>query len=1028
MTDSGSLPGLHTGQRMDEGRCAVREYRAARSDYLKNFWGRPLVVDIDQVQEEFDPRFKIFHELMARKVREVLLVSSLYDAWIMEEDCRLSERIVREYRGLNLSDPPRLNWVSTVEEALILLEENSYDMVVIMPRVGDMDAMAIGKTIKRKAPDIPVTLLTHQLPPQPVPASPPFDGAFIWTGNTDILLAIIKIVEDEMNVANDTRIAGIRVIIVVEDSPEFISSLLPTLYKELVSQTQSVMEEGLNDEHLLLAMRARPKVLVADTYEKALSLYKTYHPYVLGVISDVQLPHANRLDDRAGLDLLKKIKRERFDIPLLLLSSDPSNEEKAENIPAVFIDKNSSSLMDEVRSFLLKHQGFGDFVFRMPDGREISRASNLRALEEQLQHIPDESLTYHSRRNDFSRWLFARTEIELASRVRPIKSKDFSSVESHRNYLISIIRTRRMRRQKGVVVNFDGKYFDRDTEFLKIGTGSMGGKARGLAFMLSYLKQNSSLVRDYPQVKMMIPQTLVLTTEVFDQFIDKNKLKTLSESVISDEKIAAQFLAGDFPEEIAEKLRTYLVNINCPLAVRSSSLLEDAQFKAYAGLYKTYMLPNDCPDVTTRLNQLIKAIKLIFASTYFEGPRTFSKRVGQRTGEEKMAVIIQRMVGDRVGDYMYPAVSGVAQSHNFYPFSRMKPEDGSATIALGLGKTVMEGEKGLRFSPRYPQVLPQLSSVVDILKNSQRFFYALKLGEACPELGVNDGITLTRREISEAVNEPPVRRLCARYIPEEHRIREGPGRSGYPVLTFSSILKYDTFPLAGILEDILEMGLEVMGSPVEIEFSVTLGSDSDRKLPEFSILQIRPMSARKELVEVDISRDDMRRAFCRSSNALGNGINTEITDIVYVKPGEFDPARTVDIAREIGQMNGSLHQQERKYLLIGPGRWGTADQWLGIPVEWSNISGAGAIVETFHPLLKVEPSQGSHFFHNITTLGIYYMTVFENNSDFLDWQWLASLSTAAVSKYIAHVCLDGPITLKVDGRKNIGVMMYSSPE
>jgi DNA-binding NarL/FixJ family response regulator len=983
--------------------------------------------EFDQKTKEFDPRFKIFHELMIKKVREILLISTPYDAWIMEEDCRLSERIINEYRGLNLSHPPRLNWVSSAEEALVSLDQKQFDMVITMSRVADLDAFAIGKKIKKKAPDLPVILLSHQVAPSEEyyleQLSPsPIDRTFVWSGNTDILLALIKSAEDQMNVVHDTNFAGIRVIIFVEDSPAYISSLLPILYKELVTQTQAVMEEGLNEEHRLLAMRARPKILVAQSYQEAISLFEQFEPNVLTVISDVRFPRQCVLDGNAGVDLLKKIKKERFDIPLLLTSSEPNNAEKAASIPAIFVDKNSPSLHAEVNSFFLDHLGFGDFVFRLPDRQPIARASNLRSLEKNLYSIPDESFVFHCNRNDFSRWLFARSEIELASRVRPIRDGDFTSVESHRQYLSSIIHTRRMRRQKGIIVNFDASGFDLDTDFFKIGTGSLGGKGRGLAFVSSFLQRNLQIHKKFDQVNINIPQMLVITTEGFDEFVEKNDLKALSKSEMPDEEVAERFLKGQFPSWLEEDLRVYISHIKYPLAVRSSSLLEDAQFRAYAGLYKTYMLANDHPDFESRLNQLINAVKLVYASTYYNGAKAFSRRVGHRTEEEKMAVIIQRVAGEKYGDYLYPSIAGVVQSHNYYPFGKMKPEEGIATIALGLGKTVMDGEKALRFSPKYPEVLPQRATVDDILENSQRFFYALKLGGPPLELGVNEGVTLAKREISDETDEPPLRLLASTYIPEEQRIRDTTQIPGYRVLTFSQVLKYNLFPLADLLVKMLSIGQEGMGCPVELEFSVNLGQ-AKKRLPEFAILQIRPMTAREELIKVDILDAEIQQAICFSSQALGNGINTDMADIVYVKPNVFDPGHTPQIAHEIGCMNTNLLRERRKYLLIGPGRWGSADRWLGIPVSWSNICGVGAMVETTHPLLKAEPSQGSHFFHNITTLGINYLTVSEEKGDFIDWNWLKSLPLVMESTFIAHVRVKSPITLKVDGRKSCGAML-----
>ncbi len=987
-----------------------------------------MTLAIDSLLKDYDPRFKIFHELMAKKIREILLVSTPYDAWIMEEDVRLSERLIHEYRGLNLSNPPRLTWVSSVEEALKALEDKNFDMVITMPSVVDMDCVSLGTRVKKKNPDLPVILFAHSAvtsanfyPGHTKPAG--IDRAFIWSGNTDILVALIKGAEDRLNVDYDTSSAGIRVLLFVEDSPQYLSSLLPIFYRELVSQTQAVMEEGLNEEHRLLTMRARPKILIADNYEDAVNIYEKYKPYILGVISDVRFPKEGKLCPDSGIDLLTKIKTDRWDIPLLLMSSEPSNADKAASIPSYFVDKNSPTLHADVHAFFMDHLGFGDFVFRMPDGKEISRATNLRTLEDEMNKIPIESLTFHANRNDFSRWLFARTETILASKLRPANAEDFSyDPYEMRKFLVSNIHVRRRRRQKGVIVNFDAHDFDPDTEFFKIGNGSVGGKARGLAFASDLLRHHSEMMQEFSDVNIIIPNSLVITTDGFEAFIHDNHLLKIANTDMPDEEIAQKFLQAKFPKWIRDDLEAYLHDIHYPIAVRSSSLLEDAQFRAYAGLYRTYMLPNDCPSYVQRTEHVINAIKLIYASTYFKGPKSFSQRVGHRTEEEKMAVIIQSMVGDTYGEHFYPAVSGVAQSHNYYPFSHMKPEEGIATIALGLGKMVVEGEKTLRFSPKYPQLLPQRSTVEDILENSQRYFYSLKLEKTCSMLSINDTSHLDKREISDAEKEYPVSFLSSTYIPNEHRIRDTSHVPGHRVITFSQILKYNSFPLPDILNEFLTIGQKGMGCPVELEFSVNLSQNQDTQ-PTFALLQLRPMTARADLEVVDISNEEIEKAFCYSSNALGNAHKGNITDIIYVKPDTFDPAKTIEIAREIGEMNKYLAQEDRKYLLIGPGRWGSADRWLGIPVDWADICNVDIITETESERLNAEPSQGSHFFHNITTMGINYISVSEKDGGFFKGDWLTSLPAKEESAHVRYVALDKPITIKVDGRASRCVMM-----
>jgi len=957
------------------------------------------------------------------------LVSTPYDAWIMEQDCCLSERIINEYRGLNLSHPPRLTWTATAEEALDKLTKKQFDMVITMPRLADMDAFVLGQKIKQQAPNLPVVLFSHSsIPSQECSISqtrpPGIDRIFVWTGSTDLLLAAIKSTEDAMNVDADTEHGGIRVILFVEDSPIYLSSLLPIFYKELVSQTQEVMEEGLNEEHRLLTMRARPKILVAEDYEEAVALYRRYEPYILGVISDVRFPKQCHLQEDAGIQFLHQIKADHFDIPVILGSSEPSNADMAHLIPADFVDKNSPSLHEDIRAFFKNRLGFGDFVFKMPNGQEIARASNLRDLENLFATIPEEAFVQHCNNNDFSRWLFARTEVELASKVRPLRHGDFEDVESHRQFLLESIRTRRRERQRGVVVDFDPETFDPDTDFLKLGKGSLGGKARGLAFLTTLLRQHPQMLSAFANTHVYVPQTLVVTTDAFEEFIEINDLKDLATADLSDEQIAQPFLQGTFPEWVTDNLRTYLKNVNYPLAVRSSSLLEDSQFRAYAGLYNTYMLTNDCPGLEERVNQLLHAIKLVYASTYYQAPKTFSRRVGQRTEEEQMAVIIQQLAGRCFNGYFYPAISGVAQSHNYYPFARMKPEDGIATIAMGLGKMVVEGEQSLRFCPRYPQIQPQRSSVDDILSNAQQDFYCLPMNNTCQALDINDASNLARRDIMDAVHEPPMRLLTSTYIPQEHRIRDTHTSKGYPVLTFAQVLKHNQVPLPEILEAALNLGAKGMGTPVEIEFSVNL-PDADHAQAEFAFLQVRPMTARAESQQVDITSQDKERAFCQSAKALGNTQRGDMQDILYVKPQSFDPAKTREIAQEISRLNAKLAQENCTYLLIGPGRWGSADRFLGIPVNWRDIHGVGAIVETGSDKLKAEPSQGSHFFHNITTLGINYLTVTEKRHGSLDWDWLTNQDIYEQTEHVAHVRLSSPIMLKVDGRTSTGIIYVS---
>ncbi len=979
--------------------------------------------------KEFYSRFKVFHELMAKKIREILLVSSPYDAYIMEEDGRLSSRIINEYKGLNLSQPPRVTRTSFAEEALSILKDKRFDMVIATPHLDDMDVFSLGSEIKKMDPEMPVILLAQNIkgiyPPPDGYRYNGIDKIFVWSGMSDLLLAIVKNAEDRLNVEIDTQKTMVRVLILVEDSPLYYSSFLPILYKEVVKQTQAVLEVGLNEEHRLLTMRGRPKILLARDYEEAVELYQRFRPFLFGVISDARFPRNGQMDDNAGYELLSRIKSGVPDIPLLMLSSNPKNMEISEKIPAVFLNKNSSNIFEGLHDFLLHHLGFGDFIFRNQKGEEIDRASNLHSLELKLADIPEESLWYHAERNQFSNWIMARSEVGLASKIRSVHVSSFNNAEELRHFLISNIHTLRKWRQKGVVARFQPHQFDPEVmDFVKIGQGSLGGKARSLAFMSALLQENPAIYETYPEINIEIPKTLVISTDGFDAFISKNKLVRYAIEPSTDREVSNAFLKAKMPEWLAKELEAYIAHVNYPLSIRSSSLLEDAQFQPYAGLYSTYMIPNNHPDQSIRLRQLINAIKLVYASTYYEAPKAFAKNTQKQPQEEAMAVIIQQLTGEAYGDYLYPAISGVAQSRNFYPVDPMKPEEGIVQVAVGLGKTVVEGERSLRFSPKYPNHMPQFSTVDDMLANAQRYFYALKIKGYPIDLLFHKHSNLEKREIDEAENEFPIQSLASTYIPEEHRIRDNGYMQGPKIITFARVLKHDMFPLPRLITDLLILGRRGMGCPVEMEFSVNLTPDKNRK-NDFFFLQMRPMVADLERFEIQITPEDYQQAFCRSTQALGNGKNESIADIVYVKPDDFRPEATVQIADEISRINAGLLKEDRPYLLVGPGRWGSADRWLGIPVQWHNISGVGAIIELRNDKLKADPSQGSHFFQNITSLGIQYITLTEDSEEnYFDWQWMASLPCLQETAFLRHIRLKKPLLLKIDGRTSRCVIIY----
>lgn len=974
-----------------------------------------------------DQHFNVFHELMGQKVRDILLVSSPYDAFIMEEDGSIASRIINEFHGLNLSNPPRLQWASSAKEALEHLCYKRYDLVITMPQVNDMDGSQLAREVKRMYHDVPVVLLAHSIEsanmnPDPVSCGNDIDHFFIWSTNPALFLAIIKNVEDHLNVAVDTEKAMVRVLILVEDSPQYASYFLPLIYKIVVQQTQNVLDESLNQEHRLLKMRARPKILLATNYEEALALYERYKDNVFAVISDVRFLRKCKVDPFAGVRLLSEIREEKPDLPLLLFSAESANEKKAEEIGVGFIDKNSTSLEKDIHAFFLNHLGFGDFVFRLPNGKMVAWATNFRTFEKCLTTIPDESLIYHAERNHLSSWIMARSEVELALKTREVKVSDFDSTDAMRAFVVNGVHELRRHRQQGVVVQFSVDEFDPDVmDFVKIGGGSLGGKARGLAFMANILPRCQEL-RDL-SLKVKFAKTTVIASEAFDEFVRENSLSFLG-SECSDDEIAQTFLDCPLPVWLTSDLRAFLTKVKGPLTIRSSSILEDGHARPYAGLYKTYMLANNHPDFRIRFKMFQDAVKLVWASTWFAGPQAFSRSVRASHEEDSMAVIVQAMVGRKYGQYFYPAMSGVAQSHNYYPVSYMKAEEGIAHLALGLGKTVVEGEKSLRFSPKYPKVMPQFSAVEDILKNCQRFFYCLDLENNELSLSVNDSADIARREVDEAAGDHSVQMLASTYLPEEDRIRDG-NHPGMKVMTFAQVLKHKLIGLPEAMSVILQLTRDGLGCPSEIEFAVDL--DPDPAQSTLYVLQMRPMVKSGEQYKVELTDEERNQAFCHSKESLGHGIIKNIADVVFVKAEQFDPARTQEMAQDIHELNKELEREKRPYLLVGPGRWGSADPWLGIPVQWQNISGVRAIVELRPPEFKADPSQGSHFFQNITSLGIPYITISEGEGRF-DLAWLSQQEVVREREYVKHVRITPNILIKINGSESECLMMVDVAE
>lgn len=976
--------------------------------------------------DDFDANFRIYQNLMQNKVERILLVSTPYDAFILEEDGSLASRIIHEYRGLNLSRPPRLTFARSGADALAALDREKYDLVIVMPLLEDMDTADLVFQIKGKKSNLPILLLAHGASEI---TSDEDDGAFscsaidnifVWMGDAELFLALVKSVEDGMNADSDTEKAMVRVIILVEDSPLYRSVFLPLIYKLVVKHTQSIMEESLNEEHRMLKMRARPKILLAENYEKAMALFEKYKPYVFGVISDTRYPRNCAIDENAGVVLLSKIKDEIPHLPLLLMSSESENREKAEKIGTMFVDKNSPDLFGEIGHFFKVRLSFGDFVFRDREKVEIGRASNLRQLAEILPEIPDEPIWYHGCRNHFSNWIMARSEIPLAIALGKIRADDFENAGDIRQFLVQSINALRRWRQKGVVLQFDAKKYDAEIwDFTKIGRGSLGGKARGLAFA-QHLLRDHPIHAKYPEIDIFIPKTLVISTAGFDSFVSQNRLDHLSGADIPDDEIAKRFVDARMPDDLYADLRVFVSGNRAPLSVRSSSIMEDARYQPYAGLYKTVIIPNAHPDTETRVRDLAIAVKLVFASMYFKAPLTFSKSRAEEFQKAGMAVIVQETTGKRWGNWFYPAISGVAGSYNYYPVAPAKPEEGIAQIAIGFGKIFDEDPGAVRFSPQYPSLMPQFTKTEDILKNAQRFFYALKMKT---ESGVSPGrdFPLEKREIFDAGNEFPIRMLSGTYIPEEDRIRDTPMADGIRIPTFSGLLKASLFPLGDLLSDLLEIGKQGMGCPVEIEFAANLrGSKSEKHA--FGFLQMRPLGSRDSSQDIRMTEMEVRNAVCLSHRSLGNGKRDGITDIVYVDPDKFDPAKTVEIAGEISKLNATLVSENRPYVLAGPGRWGSADRWLGIPVRWADISGVCAIIELRHEKLNADPSHGSHFFRKITTSDIIYMSIGETENDFFGWERVLPLRIKTRTDFVCHAAFEKPATLKCDGKKSMAVI------
>ena len=971
-----------------------------------------------------------FEMLMPFRIREVLLVSSLYDAFILQEDGQSLEPLLSDYNELNLRYAPRLKRVSTGNEAIAMLEgHHRFDMVLITPQLGDLDPLAFADEVKENYGPLPVVLLGYDaaMLREIIEQRPrhPFDYVLLWSGDSHLLVGVIKLIEDRVNVLHDTARVGVRAVLLVEDSVNFLSSYLPLLYSEILEQSQRVISEGVNLSRKLLRLRARPKVLLAQDLESAKRLYEEHRQHLLGVITDAGVPRrrGGEEDPEAGLDLLRRVRELDPLMPVMMQSSEPRFQALANDADAAFVDKNSPRLYQRMREFMLESFGFGPFIFRRPDGSVIARAKSIRELEEKVREVPGDSLLHHAQRNDFSTWMRARTEFALANELEPRAAADFEDGEALRGFLTTTLNQARRDFQRGAVADFDRDTFDDTLSFSRIGHGSLGGKARGLAF-INYLLHYQP-VSSHGEIEVSVPPTVVITTDMFDRFMAENDLYSIAlDEEVPDEKLRRRFLAADLPRELVEDLRALSQFFDGPLAVRSSSLLEDSHLQPFAGIYETLMLPNTGGDPEHRLVELCRAVKLVYASTYAAKARSFIRATPFLHEEEKMAVVVQRLFGRWHGRRYYPTFAGVGRSHNYYPHGPVKPEDGVACVGMGLGKLVVEGIGGLRFSPKYPRHLPDFSAVEDILENAQRHFYALDLNASTEFAEERGSPEPTRYDIAQADQDGVLPLIGSVYSPQDGRISDGVSRPGVRIVSFASVLKHDRFPLAELVDELLQVGAWGMGGPVEVEFAVDM--ETPIGVPRrLAFLQMRPLVVSHERIRIDFDGIPDQELLCSSDRALGNGRNETIRDVIFVDPGEFERSKSRETAAAIGELNAILEREDRPYLLLGPGRWGSSDPWLGIPVEWSQIAGARVVLETGFEGLHVQPSEGSHFFNNMTSFSVGYFTVNPHLGEGeLDLEWLRAQPAAEERPNgVRMLRLSAPLTVLIDGRTAHGAIV-----
>lgn len=967
---------------------------------------------------------------MTKRVLEVLVVASQYDAFILEEDGQLTELLFEEYRNLelNLRYVPRFTRTGNSEEALRLIQENDFDLVVTSPRVGGANLPEFVARVREVDPDLTLGLLAANTwdlaEAEELRISGALDWVFLWQGDVKSLFALIKQAEDRWNADHDILEGGVQAIIVVEDEVPFYSGLLPQIYHEVTTQTTRLMAEGINLSHRLLRIRARPKILLAQCEEEAWHFYEKYADNVLGIISDIGFPSEGQIDPGAGLRLARKARAIDPHLPILLQSVETRFEEEARALDVAFLHKKSPHLLEGIRQFILDHFGFGDFIFRLPGGEEVARIEDIRSMIHILPDIPGESLLFHAGLNHFSAWLKARTEFELARLLRPMQVSEFAGSEELRQFLITAFTQYHRQIRSHVTTDFEEERFDEFVAFAKVGSGSLGGKGRGLAFMHKLLAYDE--VRA-PGVQVAIPQTVALATDIFETFVQGNDLRSIVQEAreLEDRAILDRFRAARFEHGVRNALAQFLEVVHEPLAIRSSSLLEDSLFQPFAGVYATIMLPNNHPSLDVRLAQVLEAVKVIYASTYFRTARDYLESTPYRSEEERMAVLVQRLVGKRFGRRFYPTFSGTAATNNYYPFGTMSSEDGVAQVALGLGKTVVEGFEALRFSPVHPRILPQMSSVKDVLRNAQRRFYALDMSKDDTFPGVQTEANLLHLETIAAVADGAAQPILSTYRRADDAISSGFDQGGAPLVTFDPILRGRPFDLPDLLVRLLTLGKDGIGSAAEMEFAVQLEPGLERE-QIFHVVQMRPLVVESFHDDVRLSADEVERAIVRTKVALGHGRRESLADVIVIDPEIFDRGTTVEAVTIVEAINRRLKDEGRHCMLIGPGRWGSRDPWLGVPVTWPQISTARAIVETDFSDLQVEPSFGSHFFHNLTCFGVAFFAVHQSENDAsIHWSWFREQAALGeeLGGAIRHLRFEQPLQILVDGESGIGVIL-----